>query len=114
MKRVVNDSLNKHQLGPLKNSMRHQSNPRPRLYDNLIKKTSMPSVDAMGCEGGALSPSQRYRENNFNLEGLHKLDSISKFRIDYKSPIPSTLLQPLQAANKYYDKHPALALDKIR
>lgn len=72
---------------------------------------SLPPVE-IGASG--YHESLRFRENNFDLSGLNKLDSIDKPRLDYNSPLSPQLLHPTNAANMFYDKHPAIALDKIR
>lgn len=66
---------------------------------------SIATIDADG------DLSKRFLENNFNLKGLNKLDSIEKYKLLGRNKGSA---MPIEAANKFYDKHPACALDKIR
>lgn len=61
------------------------------------KKISLPHTN--------ITPAHALRlETNFNLYGLEKLDSINKEQFDFRQPLSSKYLEPVHAANRFYDR----------
>ena len=66
-----------------------------------------------------LSPAEEqyinlHREQNFDIEALHKLDGLQMQTVNYEDEAKLELVEPTNAANKYYDKHACAALDKFK
>lgn len=54
------------------------------------------------------------RERNFKLDALNKTEGINSPRMKYIQPLPDILIEPKNAANKFYDKHLCQAYDKLK
>lgn len=54
------------------------------------------------------------QERKFNLDGLNKAEALNSPRINFEEPIAHKLVEPRNAANKFYDKHFCQAFDKFK
>ena len=63
--------------------------------------------------GGSPSANRRVKKA-FDINGLNKVDSIDKPRLNFKQPVDKTLIAPKNAANPFYDKHFIAALDRFK